>query len=157
MISFEEYMSPERILQLATKYYEKQDYVAVANFLQDKYDKCPLEIQSQLLELLGNVYIKWEAIEQAIWAFKYAIKCNPLNSNAYLDLANACKNCGEIDGFKEALVTFSNLDYQGLSKAEELVEYFNSLSQNQLDNDFYLVVDVFYSIDMLFIAFVLYG
>ena len=57
MISFEEYMSPERILQLATKYYEKQDYVAVANFLQDKYDKCPLEIQSQLLELLGNVYI----------------------------------------------------------------------------------------------------
>ena len=49
MISFEEYMSPERILQLATKYYEKQDYVAVAEFLQDKYDKCPLEIQSQLL------------------------------------------------------------------------------------------------------------
>lgn len=157
MISFEEYMSPERILQLATKYYEKQDYVAVANFLQDKYDKCPLEIQSQLLELLGNVYIKWEAIEQAIWAFKYAIKCNPLNSNAYLDLANACKNCGEIDGFKEALVTFSNLDYQGLSKAEELVEYFNSLSQNQLDNELFLVDDDFKSNDMLDKAFELYG
>lgn len=143
MINFDEFLNSDKVFTIAKKYFEKEEYTAFVNFLKGNFDKCPPEVKSELLIMLGIVYSSWAAYTQAIFIFKLAIKYNHKNSKAYLNLARTSKSAGADDDFKTAFIMYSNMDYEGLIKQEDLINYFNSLNEQVDDTEFVLVDDEF--------------
>lgn len=143
MISFDEFLNSDKVFSIAKKYFEKEDYNAFVNFIKGNFDKCPPEVKSELLIMLGIIYSSWGSYTQAIFVLKLAIKFNPKNSNAYLNLARVSKDAGIDDEFKAAFVMYSNMDYEGLIKQEDLINYFNRLNEQVDDTEFVLVDDDF--------------